>query len=146
MVIILRRFLYFKIPLRVWSSILSVKDSYLDSVLTDSPFSNKFILSLFITWSRNDMILLSSQKGCYWGYLFHLSFQNTAFQIFSKVRQMAFDYLEHVFSYTAHVYLEYYYWYHKTFAIRHHYLWIPLLRVHVLEILYKLHLKSACKT
>ena len=75
--IMLGWFLYFKIALRFWSSILSMKDSYLEyleisrlltiseknlfrtsavfnSVLTNSPFSDKFILSIVMTLSEND--------------------------------------------------------------------------------------------
>ena len=43
------------------------------SVLTNSPFSDKFILSLAM------MVYLSSKKICYQGYLFHLSLQNLSF-------------------------------------------------------------------
>ena len=46
-----------------------------NSVLTDSPFSDKFILSLVMTLPDNDGFI----KVCYQGYLFHLSLQNISF-------------------------------------------------------------------
>ena len=83
--IMLGWFLNFKIALRVWSSILSMKDSYLEyfeisrlltileknlfrtsavsnSVLTDSLFSDKIILSLIMILSENDGFIVF-QKG-----------------------------------------------------------------------------------
>ena len=46
-----------------------------NSVLTDSPFSDKFILSFVMTLPVNDGFI----KVCYQGYLLHLSLQNISF-------------------------------------------------------------------
>ena len=56
-----------------------------NSVLTNSSFSDKFIL-LQLSYQEM-MVLLSPKKVFYQGYLFHLSLQNISFQIFSKVRR-----------------------------------------------------------
>ena len=48
-----------------------------NSVLTDSPFADKFIISLAMTLSDNDGFVVF-QKVCYQD-LFHLSLQNISF-------------------------------------------------------------------
>lgn len=94
-------FLYFEITLKVWSSVLPVKDSYFkcfeisrllkllkmklfmnsavsNSVLRDSSFPNKFCYLL--PWPYKKMMdLLTSKKDFYQKYTFHLSLQKVPF-------------------------------------------------------------------
>ena len=49
-----------------------------NSVLTDSPFSGKIILSLVMTLSDIDVFMVF-QKSLFSRYLFHVSLQNISF-------------------------------------------------------------------
>ena len=138
-------------------------------------------LFYLLPWSyKTVMVLLSSNKVCYQGYLFHLSLQNISFLIFSKVRRSCSFVLYIGFIFPVLFFRKllcsldlFIIAFERSFVING--IWLPrtslllsraclfkililvsqnlckpwrkpLLRVRVIEIHYKLHLKSTCKT